>query len=162
MTTKHNDLWQAGSVIEVDYPFYLETVSLSDPEGGPSISTKSWRPGTYFEEVTVDTSDSFADGLGKQIITVISIHKPGQYPTRVFFTRKWRDPRGKVFGKQRLHNLSIGVFRGLLRGYRHSFRIKPNIGHLGGEYIAPCHGREASITLVVPAGKLVLPAGKFT
>lgn len=67
--------------------------------------------------------EAVADAMGAQVITVVSVHRPGRFPTRVFYTRQWRDPDGKLFGKGNLRVLSIHHFRTLTRGYRHEFRL---------------------------------------
>lgn len=116
---------KAGDVIEFPYPFVRELYDDGDPEGGPR---PCWRPGVRFDCQTVQVGDgefdehtwSVADGTGKQVVTVVSIHKPGKFPTRVFFTRRWIGPDGVGFGKGKLHIKSLSSFRELVRGYRHT------------------------------------------
>ena len=50
---------------------------------------------------------------------MVSTHKPGAFPTRVFYTRKWIDPQGKTFGKDALRVTTLGYFRTLTKGYRY-------------------------------------------
>ena len=33
------------------------------------------------------------------LLTVVDIHKPGRFPTRVFYTRQWKDPTAKFSAK---------------------------------------------------------------
>ena len=118
-----SDAIEPGQAIEVPYPFVREEVSLADADGiGP---VKSWRPGTRAEPIAPDDYGLFADALGTMILTVVSLHKPGKYPERVFYTRRWRSPTGKEFGKGNLHIRSVGHFRHLCRGYRHHFKVEP-------------------------------------
>ncbi|MGI9485439.1 MAG: hypothetical protein ACR2RF_06065 [Geminicoccaceae bacterium] len=112
--------WQEGNKFEFDYPFVLEDSTIGIDEDGGVIA-KSWRPGVRWEPVGPEDSDAFADGIGRQIVTVVSVHKPGRYPTRVFYTRKWKSPSGKVFGNPRL--MVTTVFAKLIRGYRYRFNL---------------------------------------
>jgi len=118
--------YKTGDVLLVKYPFCREKTSVIDEEGFAEIDT--WRPGTKF----IDGPDScpenpyvesVADSHGKMILTVVDIHKPGKFPTRVFFTRQWQDPDGKVFGKGKLHITTKQAFTILLRGYRHGYDL---------------------------------------
>ena len=122
-----------GQCVEVPYPFVLEEIETFDADG--PCKAMSWRPGVRFHSRTVrtwgdahDVVDSLADGIGKQIITVISTHKPGRYPLRVFYTRQWQAPNGKVFGKSACRVSSITAFRSLVRGYRHDFNLAESEG----------------------------------
>lgn len=110
-----------GAEIEIAYPFVLENVSMIDADG--PYETKSWRPGTRGEPVPPDDAEMVAHGIGSQIMTIVSVHKPGKYPTRVFFTRRWRDPRGREFGKAKLCMTTAACFRIRCRGYRHEYRL---------------------------------------
>ncbi len=113
---------EAGSVFAFPYPFVQDEYQQWD-EGGP-FQTKSWRPGVRYEMVYPDDSEAVADGLGKQIVRVVDVHKPGRYPTRVFFTREWETPTGRVFGKPGLHIKTLDAFRRLVSGYRYEYRVK--------------------------------------
>ena len=64
-----------------------------------------------------------ADAVGTQILTVVSVHKPGKFPARVFYTRRWRDPDGVEFGKTHLRVTVMQSFRTIVRGYRHDYRM---------------------------------------
>jgi hypothetical protein len=115
--------------IEVPYPFVRETVSLPDidVDGVGCNEVPTWRPGTRFELHQrwdgEEWSECVADAMGRMVLTVISEHKPGRFPTRVFFTRQWVDPDGKRFGKKALRILSRSAFTALTRGYRHRYEI---------------------------------------
>lgn len=103
-----------GETYAVRYPFAWEEVELSD---GPATG---WHPGCRAVEYS-DDFDFVADGHGEMLLTVVSTHKPGNFPERVMYTRKWKDPNGKVFGRGELRITTVGWFRRLLRGYRHDY-----------------------------------------
>lgn len=113
--------FKIGSIIEAAHPFIRTTYSEMDEDGSSSVTT--WSPGIRFEDKGVGDVECIADGVGAQLLTVIDIHKPGKYPTRVFFTRKWRDPAGKVFGKNSLHIMAEIAFRRVASGYRHDYSL---------------------------------------
>lgn len=116
--------YAAGQVIEVaGYPFVRTVYHGCDADG--EFQTDGWRPGVKFESGE-DLCDhaAVADGLGAMLLTVVSVHKPGDFPERVFFTRQWRDPDGNVFGKtRRLLTRSAAGLTNLCRGYRHHFEV---------------------------------------
>jgi hypothetical protein len=107
-------------VFSIPYPFVRETFLRYGEE-----EIESWRPGVRFELVPPDDSEAVADGLGRQLLTVVSAHKPGRYPERIFYTRGWEDPTGKTFGKPRLLVATADKFRRLTKGYAHVFRLLP-------------------------------------
>jgi len=117
-----------GEVIEVRYPFVRDTYTHHDcdSEGSTATEMPTWRPGVR-DEITdnMGGSDTFADALGAQILTVHGVYKPeGAYKPRVFFTRKWRDPDGREFGKRTLHIKGLSAFTALTRGYRHHYELR--------------------------------------
>ena len=116
----------AGSTFEFPYPFILEDFTTHDADGPATI--KSWRPGTRFVSVQSqydEDVDVVADGMGAQIVTVVSTHKPGPtYPERVFYTREWRTPAGHRFGKKSLRVTTTPTLKRLIGGYRHEFRLE--------------------------------------
>ncbi len=116
-TKRENSIPQDGEVFQHSYPFVRTTHTEWDDEGSAEVPT--WKPGVSRE----GEGTAYADGIGGQIVTVISTHKPGRYPMRVFFTRKWRDPSGKVFGKTACRVLSLQAFRTLVGGFRHPFEL---------------------------------------
>ena len=101
----------------VTCPFVKETYEALE-EDGP-VSVPSWRPGVRWEHVYPDDSRPVADGIGLVTYWLVSIHKlPAPYPARVFFTRKWIDPDGKVFGKNKLHIMTVSAFKRRLQSYK--------------------------------------------
>ena len=119
---------ETGAVFSVPYPFSHTTVDLpsGDPEA-PYSTFKSWKPGPYWEQCEGGDFDAFADGVGAMLLTVIDVHKPGRFPARVFFTRQWRDPNGKVFGKGALRITTVPAFRRRIKGYLHEFYLDGEI-----------------------------------
>jgi hypothetical protein len=110
----------AGDVIKIKYPFVRDkfvSMNLDEPD------TPCWRPGVRFEDSGPDDTEAIADGLGQQVFTVVSIHKPGKFPTRVFYTRNWIDPDGKQFGKGTLKMLSVNPFMRRISGYWHEYKL---------------------------------------
>ena len=101
-----------GMTYEVDYPFVR--TSYIDFEGG---EVPSWRPGHECRFVYPDDSEFVYDEIGKQLLTVVSIHKPSPYPARVFYTVQWVDPDGKKFGKNALKICVKSRFVRLISGY---------------------------------------------
>ncbi len=118
---KHSAPIAIGQHFEFAYPFFREEVDLFDGEG--TAKTLSWRPGVRHELVDQGDAVAVADGVGKQIVTVVSIHKPGRFPERVFFTRQWEDPNGKRFGKPKLRIKTSPLFRKLVAGYEFEYEV---------------------------------------
>lgn len=58
------------------------------------------------------------------VLDVVATFKPGRFPERVFYTRRWIDPDGREFGKtNKLRATTTAHFRSLLKGYRHDFEV---------------------------------------
>lgn len=109
-----------GAVLCVRHPFVRDVYRAPDPDVGDA---PCWRPGTRGEAVAPDDSREVADADGAQIITVVDVHKPGKYPARVFYVRRWRDPDGKEFGSGALRIKTLQAFRRLARGYRFEYEV---------------------------------------
>lgn len=120
-----------GAVFEVRYPFKRTTFTQWDEDGSSKIS--SWAPGWYSEPAGPESEIPAWDGEGAEIRSVISVHKPGNYPARVFYTRQWRDPNGNVFGKPGLRMTTVTAFR---KWRRHStlLRLSYERDHPGRSY----------------------------
>ncbi|MDF8912879.1 hypothetical protein OU568_26610 [Escherichia coli] len=116
---------EIGKTYGVSYPFFTEEVELppDDPEATQMQMVKSWRPGVEWEQDDEYATHGVAEALGEMLLTVVDVHKPGRYPTRVFYTRQWKDPNGKVFGKAGLRITTLDAFRRRLRGYMHEFLL---------------------------------------
>lgn len=117
----------AGAVFSAAFPF-VRAMFDAYPEDGFGLpeEKETWRPGTDSDFDGCDDFVSVADGVGSVIYTVVDTHKPGRYPTRVFYTRQWRDPDGKVFGKNKLRITTQQAFRRLIQGWRHEYQLSEN------------------------------------
>lgn len=113
-----------GATFRAPYPFVRTTYTEFDQDGPAEV--QSWKPGVVFEPLPPygEDVDCVAEGTGEIILTVVSVHKPGHFPTRVFFTRRWRRPDGIEFGKSKCHCVTVEKFRRLARGYRFPFVIR--------------------------------------
>lgn len=122
---ERNMKYSAGDIFAFPYPFVREKYN-GPIDGDWSIETMTWRPGVIHEIIAPgDDTETIAHAMGEQVLTVVSVHKPGQFPTRVFYTRQWRSPDGNLFGNGRLHIKTAQAFGWLLKGYRHEYRLEP-------------------------------------
>jgi len=117
-----------GKTYEAPYPFIRTTVDafwdIDDPQATIVPKVKTWRPGVEHADDDYYDRQSFADGMGHVLLTVIQrVEMPGRYQDRVFYTRQWRDPDGKVFGKNDLRMTTATAFARMLLGYRHPFEM---------------------------------------
>ena len=112
-----------GEVFEAVYPFVRSTFisHYQGDEGWVEDEIPTWTPGTRYADKGEGDIECIADAFGRVVLTVVSVHKPGRYPTRVFFTRTWVDPGGKPFGKTKCRVTTVPTFLTLTRGYRHEF-----------------------------------------
>lgn len=110
-----------GMVFRAAYPFVRDEYESWDADGVSKV--KTWKPGSRFEWVGPEDTACVADAMGEIILTVVSVHQPGRYPTRVFFTQRWRDPAGREFGKGALRCAVASKFRRLAKGYAHEFEL---------------------------------------
>lgn len=115
--------YETGQTFSVAHPFCRDTFSDKDcdytqsPTWRPGIRQGPWRNpdgGSELQE---------ADAMGHQLIEIVGTYRPGKWPVRVFYTRQWRDPDGKVFGKPRCFIKSQAAFTRLLSGYRVYFDL---------------------------------------
>jgi hypothetical protein len=111
------------------YPFVRYVANLLDEDDGNPYQTEGWRPGCTKEEDDLGEHGYqawvyVADGTGSMVLDVVATFKPGRFPERVFYTRRWIDPDGREFGKTgKLRIATTGQFRRLLKGYRHPFEV---------------------------------------
>ena len=110
---------QAGDVLTIIHPFCRIMFGAEIGEENKLC----WRPGIEMVECGPYDHEAMAHGLGFQRLTVHGVFKPGRFPTRVFYTREFIDPDGKVFGNGKCRITSLGPFRVKARGYRNAFRI---------------------------------------
>lgn len=114
--------YKAGERFDVQYPFTRTTFDEWDGDGLRAVAT--WKVGPVFEDVGEGDVTAFADALGTMVLTVISTHKPGRFPARVFFTRTWVSPEGKAFGKNRLHITTPAAFSRYTQNYQHEYALR--------------------------------------
>lgn len=113
-----------GEVHRIAYPMVVEPVQLLGDDG--PYETKSWRPGVRYELYSpYGGSTACADGVGQMVLQVVSTHKPGRYPERVFYIRQWVDPLGKTFGKKKLRITTSQAFMSMLKGFRYEYEVEP-------------------------------------
>lgn len=114
--------FSSGQEFRIPYPFIRTTYDKlpNDWEGVP-VETPTWRPGVEHDCDNYGNTETFADAMGEAVFTIVDVFKPGKFPIRIFFTRKWVDPDGKVFGKGKLHITTQQNFRTLIKGYRIDF-----------------------------------------
>jgi hypothetical protein len=105
----------------VPYPFSRDTYEAMDEEGVGTVQT--WRPGCTVDLDERGNASHAADRMGAMVLRVVSRFKPGRYPERTFYIRLWRDPDGRLFGKQGLRMTTSAAFKRMCRGYRHEFEM---------------------------------------
>jgi len=106
-----------GAVFTTPYPFVRDTYhSVNGP-------IPTWRPGVRVELLSHGWEE-VADAVGEMHLRVISTHKPGHYPERVFYTRRWRDPERHMFGASSLKVATTYKFRSLMAGYSSQYRLQ--------------------------------------
>jgi hypothetical protein len=110
--------YQKDQVFSFPYPF-LRSKSEEMDDDGCWHEYPGWRPGAEYELVPPDDYRMVCDGIGSQIVTVVGTAQFPGWPTRVFYTRRWRDPEGKEFGKRRLRVTTQASFTTLIQGYRY-------------------------------------------
>jgi hypothetical protein len=112
----------------VRYPFVRERTQAfweADGNGVPEIDV--WRPGIVYEECGPEDVEAVAHGEGRMLLNIVSTHKPGRYPERVFYERRWVDPDGKVFGRSKLLIATREKFRRLADRYAHPYALRAHL-----------------------------------
>ena len=71
-----------------------------------------------------------ATDWGHMLINEIQRVSITGYEDRIFYTRRWRDPEGKEFGKSDLKCKGARAFKQMLKGWRHPF-------YMDGELVNP-------------------------
>lgn len=112
-----SDLPAVGDVFTVRYPFVRRDAADAEID-----EDYPWKPGTR-SQTGPDDIWAEADALGTLELTVVSVHKPGKYPTRVFFTRQFIDPDGKRFGKQGCRIATLEKFRRLSTRFGYDYEL---------------------------------------
>jgi hypothetical protein len=113
----------AGDVFRVRYPFVRCKATICGEDGPEEID--SWRPGVVYELCgPYGDTDIVAHGEGEMVLTVIDVHKPGRFPTRVFYTRKFVSPDGNMFGKGGLRMTTVDAFKRRASGYLLAYDVE--------------------------------------
>lgn len=109
----------------VRYPFVREKAIAhwEYSEDGP-VEIETWRPGIVYEQCGPEDVEAVAHGEGLMLLNIVSSHKPGRYPERVFYERRWVDPDGNVFGRAKLLIATREKFNRLSRGYAHPYEVR--------------------------------------
>jgi hypothetical protein len=115
--------FHAGQEIITEYPFVKEEIQ------GHLINVNTdfvsvWIPSVKYEIISEFEEGFFCDGLGKRIITVHAVFKPGKFRTRVFYTQKWQDPEGKIFGSNKLRIMAVQFFRDRSGPFKFPYEVK--------------------------------------
>jgi len=106
-----------GDKFEVVYPFVYDAEPMGyEPCGAPTDEGR-WKPGIIWKPTAPNDQAAFAHGVGNQILTVVGVHKPGRFQTRVFYTQSWIDPDGRKFGKNACRVMTLEKFRRRVRGF---------------------------------------------
>lgn len=113
-----------GGVFRVRYPFIRCKATICGEDGPEEID--SWQPGVSIECCGPYGEDTeiVAHGEGEMILTVIDVHKPGRFPRRVFYTRKFINPEGHAFGKGGLRMTTVDAFKRRAAGYQLHYEIE--------------------------------------
>lgn len=112
----------AGQRYEVKFPFVGSTYEAFDWDG--PYSEECWKPGVEFKNVGPEDVEAVALAEGMMVLEVVGTFKPGRYPERVFYTRRWIDPEGKGFGSNQLKMCTVEKFRRISRGYAYPYRLE--------------------------------------
>lgn len=76
-----------------------------------------WIPGVRLGAIPPDDCYAIADAVGSVHYKVISTHKPGKYPDRVFYVRQFTRPDGERFGRKGLKVCTLKKFIKLTHGW---------------------------------------------
>lgn len=116
---------KAGDELRVKYPFVVVTYTAFDEEGCRDV--RGWAPGCDSVRTAYDyESDDvcyYAAAEGEMILTVLSTHKIPGRSEYVFYTRQWKNPDGKVFGKGNVRIKTMRAFKNICEKFRYSYVI---------------------------------------
>jgi hypothetical protein len=135
MSAINSDAWQgydylsydpiAGDVIEREHPFTRMIGAFED------LEFSRWRPGVWGNEFNgIDDFYPFAHAAGRVEYVVRAVCPVPGFPMRVFYTRQFTDPDGKILKRSGLICHSIGPFRMKVSRFsgRFDFAYKPSLG----------------------------------
>jgi len=114
-------IFEPGQVFERPHPFTIVRENIGDPE----FETERWRPGAWdVTDEDPEYASPLANGVGLVKYTVISVHKPPGYPTRVFFTRQFFLPDGSSYRGSRLKNCISSKFAKDIKGLPFHYEVE--------------------------------------
>jgi hypothetical protein len=108
----------------IKFPFVREP--YSGPKDGEFVDeVQTWRPGTRVEHGDYEFSDEqwVADGEGFMVLEELGNFKPGRFPERTFYLRRFVAPDGRQFGKDKVRVIASSAFKRMLKGYRHQYLL---------------------------------------
>jgi len=111
----------AHDVLIVRYPFVREMREahwLSNGDGTPHPEIECWIPGITHVEFGPEDTEAVAHGEGEMHLRIVSAHKPGRYPERVFYEGCFVDPDGTTFSRPKLHIATRQKFKRICKGYQ--------------------------------------------
>jgi hypothetical protein len=115
---------EIGDKFAVLYPFLrCKFTNYMDED---QAELDSWKPGIEMVGIYPDDSAAACDDHGWLLSEIIGIYKPGRFPRRVFWQRKWQDPDGRVFGGK-LQITTEEKFRRLNTRYQHDYELKRDL-----------------------------------
>lgn len=108
--------------IRVPFPFSKIVASMQSGK-----TYYRWKAGCRWEEIETryaSEREAVADGTGEMVLREIGRYTPPGYRERVFYTRKFIDPTGKVWGdKPKLRVMGASGFTRLCKGYRYDVEL---------------------------------------
>lgn len=114
-----------GDSFTIPYPFWRS----EGPDWVTGAIEAQWMLGTEYREYNQhDDGHDYADSLGSSTFTVVSIHKPGTYPERVFYVQSFTDPDGHEFSSGRLRCRSRSYFKRLISSYLKPYKLASGEG----------------------------------
>lgn len=118
---------EPGAVFTARYPFTRTEVELWDADGPSTVP--AWRPGARAQVYTgPDSADPACHAEGLAEYRVISRHKPGRFPERVFYTRVFITPDGFRFNGPKSRALrwaTAARFRRMISGHPFEYVVEP-------------------------------------
>lgn len=113
--------FQSGEVFERPHPFTVVVENQGDPER----ETERWRPGAWETKyIYPDDACALAHGVGRVQFTVVSVHTPPRYPTRVFYTRQFFMPDGSPYASSRLKNCIANKFAKDIKAFPFHYEVE--------------------------------------
>lgn len=112
-----------SEVHQIKFPFIQQ--KYSGPLDGALVEdAQTWRPGTSREADDDGYNPIYsADGEGLMVLEVLGCFKPGRFPERTFYLRRFIDPDGRQFGKEKVRVIASSAFKRMLKGYRHPYEL---------------------------------------